>query len=178
MCVRCAERTATGGNGVTAAEGVTAAKAAADADAAADRGAGNEEDELARNETDCENDSGLVCESENRRARRRPTTRLIVTENPGGRDWVLKAMCLHVDPEQLFVSGAEQNKAKDICKFCPVKRECLADALDFGCEFGIWGGLTERERRLLRRRRPDIRSWRAALAGEPGSGAPVHIPES
>ena len=38
--------------------------------------------------------------------------------------------------------------------------ECGADALDNRVEFGVWGGMTERERRALLRRRPDVRSWK------------------
>jgi WhiB family redox-sensing transcriptional regulator len=44
-----------------------------------------------------------------------------------------------------------------------VRTECLADALDHRTEFGIWGGMTERERRALLRRRPGVMSWRALL---------------
>jgi WhiB family redox-sensing transcriptional regulator len=44
-----------------------------------------------------------------------------------------------------------------------VRTECLADALDNRTEFGIWGGMTERERRALLRRRPSVVSWRALL---------------
>jgi WhiB family redox-sensing transcriptional regulator len=44
-----------------------------------------------------------------------------------------------------------------------VRTECLADALDNRTEFGIWGGMTERERRALLRRRPGVVSWRALL---------------
>jgi WhiB family redox-sensing transcriptional regulator len=47
---------------------------------------------------------------------------------------------------------------------CPVRTECLADALDNRIEFGVWGGMTERERRALLRRRPHVRSWRRLLA--------------
>ena len=46
---------------------------------------------------------------------------------------------------------------------CPVRTECLADALDNRVEFGVWGGMTERERRALLRRRPDVTSWRKLL---------------
>jgi WhiB family redox-sensing transcriptional regulator len=46
---------------------------------------------------------------------------------------------------------------------CPVRLDCLADALDSRAEFGVWGGMTERERRTLLRRRPDIDSWRNFL---------------
>ena len=41
--------------------------------------------------------------------------------------------------------------------------ECLAEALDNRTEFGVWGGMTERERRALLRKRPDISSWKIAL---------------
>jgi WhiB family redox-sensing transcriptional regulator len=44
-----------------------------------------------------------------------------------------------------------------------VRTECLADALDNRVEFGVWGGMTERERRALLRRRPGIKSWRGLL---------------
>ena len=46
---------------------------------------------------------------------------------------------------------------------CEVRTECLADALDNRVEFGVWGGMTERERRALLRRRPDVSSWRRLL---------------
>lgn len=68
-----------------------------------------------------------------------------------------------MDPESLFVMGAEQHRAKLVCNSCPVRLECLADALDGGHQFGVWGGMTERERRMLLRRRPDVGSWREFL---------------
>jgi WhiB family redox-sensing transcriptional regulator len=46
-----------------------------------------------------------------------------------------------------------------VCRSCPVRTECLADALDNRVEYGVWGGMTERERRALLRRRPDVTSW-------------------
>lgn len=75
-------------------------------------------------------------------------------------NWVLQGLCRDGDPDQLFVQGAAQNTAKLVCRGCPVRTECLADALDNRVEFGVWGGMTERERRALLRRRPDIRSWK------------------
>jgi WhiB family redox-sensing transcriptional regulator len=63
----------------------------------------------------------------------------------------------------LFLSGAEQHRAMSVCRGCPVRTECLADALDNRVEFGVWGGLTERERRSLLRRRPDVESWQHLL---------------
>ncbi len=77
-------------------------------------------------------------------------------------DWVRVAACRQSQPDQLFVRGAEQNKAKQVCAGCPVRTECLAEALDNQIEWGVWGGMTERERRALLRRRPES-SWRTFL---------------
>jgi len=78
-------------------------------------------------------------------------------------DWTARAACRTTDPDTLFVQGAAQNRAKMVCLGCPVRTECLADALDNRIEFGVWGGMTERERRALLRRRPNVTSWRALL---------------
>ena len=78
-------------------------------------------------------------------------------------DWAVQAACRTTDPDTLFVQGAAQNRAKAICVGCVVRPECLADALDNRVEFGVWGGLTERERRALLRRRPNVTSWRHLL---------------
>jgi len=69
-------------------------------------------------------------------------------------DWASQAACQASQPDKLFVRGAEQNKAKQVCGACPVRTECLAEALDNQIEWGVWGGMTERERRALLRRRP------------------------
>lgn len=78
-------------------------------------------------------------------------------------DWTAHAACRTTDPDELFVQGAAQNRAKAVCNGCPVRTECLADALDNRVEFGVWGGMTERERRALLRRRPTVTSWRRLL---------------
>jgi WhiB family transcriptional regulator, redox-sensing transcriptional regulator len=78
-------------------------------------------------------------------------------------DWSQNARCRTADPDELFVQGAAQNRAKNRCMGCVVRTECLADALDNRVEFGVWGGMTERERRALLRRRPDVASWRDLL---------------
>ena len=78
--------------------------------------------------------------------------------------WRDDAACRDADPDVFFPDGdvraaREQVKtAKLICRGCPVKIICLSWALDSGQEHGIWGGLTEDERRRLRRRNP---SWAA-----------------
>jgi WhiB family redox-sensing transcriptional regulator len=78
-------------------------------------------------------------------------------------NWAPSAACRQASPDQLFVRGAEQNKAKQLCTGCTVRTECLAEALDNQIEWGVWGGMTERERRALLRRRPNVTSWRRLL---------------
>ena len=78
-------------------------------------------------------------------------------------DWASQAACQNRQPDELFVKGAAQNRAKQLCLGCPVRTECLAEALDNRIEWGVWGGLTERERRALLRRRPNVTSWRHLL---------------
>lgn len=79
--------------------------------------------------------------------------------NPEDRTWVTDALCRNTDPDDLFVRGAAQRKAATICRNCPVKRECGADALDNKVEYGVWGGLTERRRRALLKEHPEVMSW-------------------
>ena len=84
-------------------------------------------------------------------------------EGFGERAWVSKGLCRTKDPDELFVSGAAQRQAAAICRHCPVRRECGADALDNKVEFGVWGGMTERQRRALLKEHPDVVSWSAFL---------------
>lgn len=74
-------------------------------------------------------------------------------------DWASQGRCVSNDPDALFVRGAAQQGAKVVCQKCPVIAECLADALDNRTEFGVWGGMTERERRAMLRRHPNVTSW-------------------
>ncbi|MEU7061992.1 WhiB family transcriptional regulator [Streptomyces sp. NPDC046197] len=74
--------------------------------------------------------------------------------------WSEDAACRSSEPDELFVDGnPRQKQAKAVCTGCQVRTECLAEALDNRLEFGVWGGMTERERRALLRRRPDVTSW-------------------
>ena len=75
------------------------------------------------------------------------------------RAWVSKALCKDKDPDELFVPGAAQRKAAAICRHCPVMQQCVADALDNQVEYGVWGGMTERQRRALLKQHPDVVSW-------------------
>ena len=75
------------------------------------------------------------------------------------RAWASKALCRTTDPDELFVRGAAQRRAAVICRHCPVLNECGAEALDNKVEYGIWGGMTERQRRALLKQHPDVVSW-------------------
>lgn len=71
-----------------------------------------------------------------------------------GRLWDGRA-CRDQDPELFFPLGGATRQienAKKVCLRCPVRAECLQEALDSGHDDGVWGGLTDRERRLLHRR--------------------------
>jgi WhiB family transcriptional regulator, redox-sensing transcriptional regulator len=76
-----------------------------------------------------------------------------VTGLARGEDWRSAAACQDTDPDLFFpVSGSgksleQVDRAKAICAACPVRRDCLAFALRIGQADGIWGGLTEEERR-------------------------------
>jgi WhiB family redox-sensing transcriptional regulator len=80
--------------------------------------------------------------------------------------WVSQARCRQADPDELFVRGAAQRKAAVICRHCPVILECGADALDNRVEFGVWGGLTERQRRALLKQHPEVVSWSEFFAAQ------------
>ncbi|MEW2294382.1 WhiB family transcriptional regulator [Streptomyces sp. NPDC006743] len=77
-------------------------------------------------------------------------------------EWAVRGAC-RGSAEQMFAEGAAQNGAKSVCYRCPVRMECLSYALDQRMEHGVWGGMTERERRALLRRNPAVVSWRQAL---------------
>lgn len=67
--------------------------------------------------------------------------------------WMIRARCLDADPEAFFPEkGGSTREAKRICGVCPVREECLEYSIEHEQRFGIWGGLSERERRPLRRK--------------------------
>ncbi|MGH3768060.1 MAG: WhiB family transcriptional regulator [Pseudonocardiaceae bacterium] len=67
-------------------------------------------------------------------------------------EWQERALCAQTDPEAFFPEkGGSTREAKRICAGCEVRAECLEYALAFDERFGIWGGLSERERRRLKR---------------------------
>ncbi|AXH95810.1 WhiB family transcriptional regulator [Ornithinimicrobium avium] len=78
-------------------------------------------------------------------------------------DWRDRAACLDEDPELFFPIGntgpalQQIEDAKAICRTCPVIDECLRFALENGQDAGVWGGLSEDERRALKRRKARAR---------------------
>jgi WhiB family redox-sensing transcriptional regulator len=81
----------------------------------------------------------------------RPAT---VEDDDNPLSWQTDALCAQTDPEAFFPEkGGSTRDAKRICTGCSVRAQCLEYALENDERFGIWGGLSERERRKLRRGR-------------------------
>ena len=71
---------------------------------------------------------------------------------PEEASWQERSLCAQTDPEAFFPEkGGSTREAKKICTGCEVRSECLEYALQNDERFGIWGGLSERERRRLKR---------------------------
>ena len=85
-------------------------------------------------------------------------------------DWGTLANCRGMG-DALFPEAVDQKRARGVCMGCPVRFDCLAEALDNRIEWGVWGGMTERERRQLLRQRPDVQSWRSVLLSQQGAHA-------
>jgi len=90
------------------------------------------------------------------------TTDSFAGQRPGGRvphlslhlppEWTRDALCAQTDPEAFFPDkGGSTRPAKSVCRDCPVLAECRDYALARGDLHGVWGGLSERERRRVRR---------------------------
>ena len=78
----------------------------------------------------------------------------VVDEEDNPLAWQTDALCAQTDPEAFFPEkGGSTRDAKRICTTCDVRDQCLEYALQNDERFGIWGGLSERERRRLRRAR-------------------------
>jgi WhiB family redox-sensing transcriptional regulator len=79
--------------------------------------------------------------------------------------WQQYANCLGVDPDLFFPErGASTREAKEVCRGCVVQTDCLEYALANAEKFGIWGGMSERERRRIRRQRA-VERQRATASG-------------
>ena len=70
--------------------------------------------------------------------------------------WTIDAACADADPDLFFVDvGESADEAKAICSRCPVQTDCLDFALASHARFGIWGGMSSRQRRVEARRRKE-----------------------
>lgn len=73
-------------------------------------------------------------------------------------DWRTRAACRDEDPDLFFPIGTsgpallQTERAKAVCRRCPVREQCLDWAMDSGQSLGVWGGTSETERRALKRR--------------------------
>ncbi|MGM0384802.1 MAG: WhiB family transcriptional regulator [Actinomycetota bacterium] len=90
--------------------------------------------------------------------------------------WAARAACASAPPDSLFVRGAAQREARGRCFSCEVRMQCLADALNSRTTFGVWGGLTERERRALLRQYPEVTDWTEWLASDDEAAAELRTP--
>ncbi|KJL46851.1 Transcriptional regulator WhiB [Microbacterium hydrocarbonoxydans] len=82
-----------------------------------------------------------------------PGVRKVEADDDNALAWQSDALCSQTDPEAFFPEkGGSTRDAKRICTSCDVRSECLEYALQNDERFGIWGGLSERERRKLKRR--------------------------
>ena len=81
-----------------------------------------------------------------------PLSLLLGGSGDGDLAWQDEALCAQTDPEAFFPEkGGSTREAKKVCASCDVKAECLEYALSNDERFGIWGGLSERERRRLKK---------------------------
>src|SRR4026207_1403991 len=96
-----------------------------------------------------------------------------MAEGTDDQSWQASPNCLGVDPDLFFPErGASTREAKEVCRGCIVREDCLEFAITNGEKFGIWGGLSERERRRIRRARGPARPGGAGFAsGAPGGRA-------
>ncbi|MEU4801880.1 WhiB family transcriptional regulator [Actinosynnema sp. NPDC050436] len=84
---------------------------------------------------------------------REPAALIDLFDATDEQDWQERALCAQTDPEAFFPEkGGSTREAKRICLGCEVRSECLEYALQHDERFGIWGGLSERERRKLKKR--------------------------
>lgn len=72
----------------------------------------------------------------------------------GDQSWRRQAACLGLDPDIFFpFTGESDAEARAVCATCVVTAECLEHALTAAEYVGIWGGTSERQRRIMRRQR-------------------------
>ena len=89
-------------------------------------------------------------------------------------DWRHRAACVNEEPELFFPKGStgpailQAEEAKRVCRGCGVRDQCLNWALETGQDHGVWGGLSEDERRALKRRQSHAQRRRNQMMGNVG----------
>jgi WhiB family redox-sensing transcriptional regulator len=82
---------------------------------------------------------------------------VLTAEEAAELTWQDEALCAETDPEAFFPEkGGSTREAKRVCRSCEVRAECLKYALEHDERFGIWGGMSERERRRLKKSAPRV----------------------
>jgi len=77
----------------------------------------------------------------------------LLDDQPEDAGWQERGLCAQTDPEAFFPEkGGSTREAKKVCLTCDVRQDCLEYALENDERFGIWGGLSERERRKLKKK--------------------------
>jgi WhiB family transcriptional regulator, redox-sensing transcriptional regulator len=102
------------------------------------------------------NDTGVIYGRGAARATRREVDPVLLplanADDMEVMEWQERALCAQTDPEAFFPEkGGSTREAKRVCLSCDVRGECLEYALANDERFGIWGGLSERERRRLKK---------------------------
>ena len=96
-------------------------------------------------------------------------------------DWRHEAACREVDPELFFPIGnsgpalLQIEEAKQVCRRCAVMEECLRWAIESGQDAGVWGGMSEDERRALKRRTIRLRARAHVLSPARHLRARAHV---
>jgi WhiB family transcriptional regulator, redox-sensing transcriptional regulator len=99
-------------------------------------------------------------------------------------DWRHEAACREVDPELFFPIGntgpalLQIEEAKQVCRRCSVMEECLRWAIESGQDAGVWGGMSEDERRALKRRTIRLRARAHVLSGTCLTGIKLTVARS
>lgn len=83
----------------------------------------------------------------------------------GSEDWQDRSLCAQTDPEAFFPpAGGSTKEAKKVCQNCEVRPECLEAALANDERFGLWGGVSERDRRKIKKAGTSARQYLARKA--------------
>ena len=81
-----------------------------------------------------------------------PAEGIPTEKNTADSSYRARGLCTQTDPETFFPEkGGSTREAKKICANCEVREDCLEDALARGEKYGVWGGMSERERRRLKK---------------------------